>query len=54
MTPEMRKIIKAKRAFHRRQAALPIAEKLRQLDMLRERAVDIAAARKKGPKPAAK
>jgi hypothetical protein len=41
----MRKIVRAKRAFRRRQAALPIAEKLRLLDELRERALAIAAAR---------
>lgn len=54
MTPEMRKIVKAKRAFRRRQAALPIAEKLRLLDALRERALTIGEARRRGPKPGPK
>ena len=54
MTPELRKIVKAKRAFRRRQAALPIAEKLRLLDQLRERELAIAAARRRGPKPGSK
>jgi hypothetical protein len=38
MTSELRKIIAAKREFRRHQAALPIAEKLRRLDDLWERA----------------
>lgn len=54
VTPGMRKIVKAKRAFRRRQAALPIAEKLRLLDALRERALAIAAARRRGAAPGPK
>ena len=46
MTPEMRKIVEGKRAMRRKLAALPIREKLRLLDALRERSVTIAGARK--------
>ena len=52
MTPLMHRIVKSKRAFRRRQAALPIAEKLRLSDALRERALAIGAAgRRRGQKP---
>jgi len=48
MTSELRKIAAAKREFRRRQTALPVAEKLRRLDALRERELAIRAARKTG------
>lgn len=46
----MRKIVESKRAVRRKLAALPVAEKLRLLDALRERTLAIAAARKRLPK----
>ena len=54
MTPELRKIVASKQAMRRKLAALPVAEKLRLLDMLRERTLSIAAARKGLCKPAKK
>ena len=44
-THEMERILKSKQAMRSRLAALPICEKLRMLDDLRERAVTIAASR---------
>ena len=46
-------IIASKRAMRRKLARLPIGEKLRLLDVLRERTLAIAAARRK-PRPASK
>jgi hypothetical protein len=45
MTFEMEKILEGKRALRRRLAALPIGEKLRMLDLLRDRSLEIAAVR---------
>lgn len=45
MTPELRRILAAKQAYRRRLAALPIVEKLRMLDELRARSLEIAVAR---------
>lgn len=45
MTFEMREILKSKQTMRRRLAALPLVEKLRLLDKLRERSVAIAASR---------
>jgi len=47
VTPELRKIIASKQAMRRKLAGLPVAEKLRLLDMLRERTLAIAEARRK-------
>ncbi len=47
MTPELLRIVESKRAYRRKLAALPIAEKLRMLEVLRARLLEIAAARKK-------
>ncbi len=44
-TAEMDRILKSKQAMRSRLAALPICEKLRLLDELRERAITIAASR---------
>ncbi|GEM_PF-1563561 len=44
-TAEMERILKSKQAMRSRLAALPICEKLRLLDELRERAVTLAASR---------
>lgn len=44
-TVEMERILKSKQAMRSRLAALPICEKLRLLDELRERAVTLAASR---------
>ena len=41
MTFDMQKIIESKRAFRRRLAALPVAEKLALLDVLRDRQLAI-------------
>jgi hypothetical protein len=41
MTFDLQKIIESKRAMRRKLAALPVAEKLRMLDALREREVAI-------------
>ncbi len=45
MTRDMDRILMSKRAYRRRLAALPIGEKLRMLDRLRERSVEIASIR---------
>jgi hypothetical protein len=45
MTFDMKKIIEDKEARRRRRAALPLVEKLRILDQLRERSLEIAASR---------
>lgn len=45
MTFDMREILKSKQAMRRRLAALPLVEKLRLLDRLRERSLAIAASR---------
>jgi hypothetical protein len=50
MTFEMREILKSKQAFRRRLATMPIAEKLRLLDELRERTLTIIASRKSQPR----
>jgi hypothetical protein len=47
MNFEIQRILEGKQAFRRRLAARPIAEKLRLLDDLRERALAIAASRKR-------
>ena len=52
MNFEMREILKSKQALRRRLAARPLAEKLRLLDELRERALTIAASRKPLKAPA--
>ena len=41
MTFDLQKIIESKRALRRKLAALPVAEKLRMLDALRERELAI-------------
>lgn len=41
----MREILKSKQAMRRHLATLPLAEKIRLLDKLRERSVAIAASR---------
>jgi hypothetical protein len=45
MTFEMREILKSKQTMRRRLAALPLVEKFRLLDRLRERSLAIAASR---------
>jgi hypothetical protein len=45
MTLNLTDILKSKQALRQRLAALPIAEKLRLLDELRERSQTIAASR---------
>jgi hypothetical protein len=47
MTFDMQEILKSKRAYRERLAALPIGEKLRMLEVLRERCLEIAAVREK-------
>lgn len=47
MTFDMERIVMSKRAFRRRLAALPVGEKLRMLDRLRERSLEIAAVRRR-------
>ena len=47
MTPELRKIIASKQAVRRKLTSLPVAEKLRLLDVLRERTLALAGARRK-------
>jgi hypothetical protein len=44
MTPDLQKILESKRALRRDLAARPIAEKLRMLDAMRERAEAIRKA----------
>jgi hypothetical protein len=46
MTFDLEKILKSKREFRRRLAALPIGEKLDMLDALRERTLAIRASRR--------
>jgi len=46
MKPDLERILKSKRAFRRELAARPIAEKLRMLDVLRERTLAIRSASK--------
>jgi hypothetical protein len=50
MTFQMREILKSKQALRRRLATMPIAEKLRLLDELRERTLTIIASRKSQPR----
>jgi hypothetical protein len=45
MTFDMREILKSKQTMRWRLAALPLVEKLRLLDRLRERSLAIAASR---------
>jgi len=44
MTFDLTKILESKRALRRQLAARPVAEKLRMLDALRERAIILRAA----------
>jgi hypothetical protein len=48
MTFDLQKIIESKKAMRKKLAALPIEEKLRMLDLLRERTLAIRAARDQG------
>ena len=41
MTPSLQKIVESKRELRRELASLPVAEKLRMLDAMREREVAI-------------
>jgi len=50
MTFDLEKIIESKRAMRSRLAALPIEEKLRMLDLLRERTLAIQEASRESPK----
>lgn len=52
MSFEMRAIFQSKQAFRQRLAARPVAEKLRLLEELRDRALAIAASRKPNQVPA--
>lgn len=45
MTPDLTRIFAGKLAYRQRLAALPIAEKLRMLESLRARSLEIAAVR---------
>jgi hypothetical protein len=45
MTFEMQEILRSKRSLRERLTSLPIGEKLRMLDVLRGRSVEIAAVR---------
>jgi hypothetical protein len=47
MTPDLSRILAGKLAYRQHLAALPIAEKLRMLESLRARSLEIAAARGK-------
>jgi hypothetical protein len=49
MTFDLTKILASKRAHRRELAALPVAEKLRMLDALRERDLDIRRGRSELP-----
>ena len=49
MTPSLQKIVESKRALRREVASLPVAEKLRMLDAMREREVAIRMAIKTRP-----
>jgi len=51
MSFEMRDILKSKQALRQKLASQSFAEKLRLLEALRERALDIAAARKRAKSP---
>jgi hypothetical protein len=51
MNFDLERISKSKRALRRRLAQAPIAEKLRMLDALRERALVIRSARGSSKKP---
>ena len=51
MTFEIREILKSKQALRQHLAALPISEKFRMLDALRERAVTLGANRKPARQP---
>ena len=51
MSFELEKILASKRALRRDLAARPIAEKLRMLDALRERALALRAATPGPPEP---
>jgi hypothetical protein len=44
MTVDLRKILESKRAMRRELAALPVAEKLRMLEAMREREIAITSA----------
>jgi hypothetical protein len=44
MTPSLQKILESKRALRRELASQPIAEKLRMLEAMRERAISIQPA----------
>ena len=52
MNFEMREILKSKQVLRQRLAARPFAEKLRWLEAMRERALVIAASRKRAKTPA--
>jgi hypothetical protein len=45
MTPDLRRLLAGKLVYRQQLAALPIAEKLRMLELLRERSLEIAAVR---------
>jgi len=45
MTPDLQRIFQSKRSYRQRLAERPIAEKLRMLDAMRERALLIRPAR---------
>ena len=47
VTFEMQEILRSKRALRVRLASLPIGEKLRMLDILRDRCLELAAVRAK-------
>ncbi len=49
MSPDWQKVLECKRALRRNLAALPIAEKLRLLDALRERELAIRSGRPSAP-----
>ena len=49
MNDRMRELLKGKQALRRRFAALPLVEKFRLLDQLRERSLEIAASRSRRP-----
>lgn len=46
MNPKLKVILESKRAYRERLAALPIAEKLGMLDLLRERCQELATVRR--------
>ncbi len=51
MTPDLHSIIESKRSYRQRLASCPIAEKLRMLDAMRERALLIRPAREHSQSP---